>query len=70
MAEKLRCSKCGAILDKVILSYGTRTWNEELKAYVHTEGDDEGDWACSECGETLVETRFYPPVSKYEGREP
>lgn len=59
--SKIFCEVCGEYVDKVVLSYGTRTWDEEKQAYVHRDDDDEGDWACAGCGTVVAETRFYPP---------
>ncbi len=62
---KIVCPNCGEELDKVVLSFGTRTWDEKTQSYQHFEGEDEGDWGCPTCGATVSETRFYPPVASH-----
>ena len=57
---KIVCSGCGETLDIVVLSYGTRTWDEKAQSYLHHEGEDEGDWGCPKCMAVVSETRFYP----------
>lgn len=60
---KIVCPGCEQELDVVVLSYGTRTWDEKAQSYRHHEGEDEGDWACPKCGAGVSETRFYPPAT-------
>lgn len=59
---KIVCSSCGKELDKVVLSFGTRSWDERTQSYIHTEEDEEGNWACPMCGAVVSEVRFYPPA--------
>ena len=49
---KIVCKNCGKTLDLVVLTYGTRSWDEETQKYIHTEEDDEGDWGCPYCKNT------------------
>jgi len=60
---KIVCSGCGEELDLVVLSFGTRSWDKRTQSYIHTEGDDEGDWQCPKCGAAVSETRYYPPTT-------
>lgn len=55
---KLTCTRCEQELDKVVLGFGTRTWDPYAQKYTHREDDDEGDWACPRCGSTQLEERL------------
>lgn len=55
---KLTCIGCGQELDKVILGFGSRTWDPYAQKYTHREEDEEGDWACPHCGSTQLAERI------------
>jgi len=59
---KIYCPGCGAALDRVILGFGSRTWDEFSQSYKHIEGEAEGDWQCPYCGAPVSETEPYPPT--------